>query len=422
MENKDKKNQTVFIINNESSYLKANDIELYTVPSFNKVNGNYIPWKIGEFEWPDKLLELSNNSATHGRICYSIIQQVQGDGFIIDASLPNYLKTKEFLEKKNKDGESLFEVYCNVVEDAYNIGMYSILPDYSADKIKVDEVQYIPIRNLRAHEIDPSTFTIPGWWYSIDWSNENPGKLFFLSNDFKNTSNLRDQFINSTNMIIEDYESNLHKINNVLNTNNFQIIVESLNKKNHTSLYYKGLPLWIGAMNAILEDIEIDRFGLNTLENGLNVDTILSIIGNYTDEQKREFVESWNAQYRNKNRGLQTVIQFITDPTFKPQLDNFSTKSPDKIYDSINEKVLQKVLTAHGVTDPQLVGIQTPGLMGNADLKQAEDIFYKNIIKPIQNKIIKMFNDVLEYNGLDKIEVKRLYIAPENIDNKDGNN
>ena len=61
----------------------------------------------------------------------------------------------------------------------------------------------------------------------------------------------------------------------------------------------------------------------------------------------------------------------------------------------MGDAVQQAILTSHQISSPELLGIQTPGRLGNADHLEAQDHFQHLVIEPIQTEIKKVFEKLL---------------------------
>jgi hypothetical protein len=397
----------------------------YALPTFRtSYDGKFIKWldTDGKSQWPDLLIEYKNNSALHGRLCRSIIQQIQGAGFLFDVSSAKAGATQEFLDKENADGDKPYDVFKKQVNDEYILGMSSILLEYEKNKKSVMEVQYIPMSKLRANPIDPSTYKIPGWWYCFDWSKQSGTKnpmTFIPSNNFKSSKNLADQYEQLVKEInLEEPEQNLREIEKIFGSAN-QCIEIHAPTIDTASFYYPSLPFYSGGLAAIRTSISVGRYNINSIENGLNVDSIMFVPGLTSDREKLKFANEANAQFRNPDRGKQTMYVYYNSDADKPSVEPLNTNSEDKLYSKINDNVKEDILTAHGCTSPELYGIQTPGKLGTSEISDSEDIFYKNVIKPLQFQMLEPINKIMRYNGLEELTIERLKISVQSTETKE---
>jgi hypothetical protein len=403
-----------------SNTIKAEAYLNYALPTFKySYDGKYVQWLDvdGKTQWPDKLLEYKNNCTLHGALCKSIIAQIQGAGFIYDTSTSKSRTTEEFLNVKNKNSDDFYKVFCKFVEDEYSFGLGSIIINYTSDKTSISNIEYVNMRQLRASPIpiDSSILDIPGWWWSWDWSGYQKQKLmvFLPSNNFKVLKDTATEYndILKTIDTIKDVNSileNLQKIEQMTEGENSRVLVHQPTRDT-LSFYYKSLPPYAAGINSIKADIAADRYNINNMEHGLNIDSIMQVPGITSNEAKLKFGNELYAQYRNPNRGKQTLLVFPIDDQHKITLDPLNTNSEATLYTRIIDQVAQKIIQAHRISSPLLVAQKTAGQLGGAkEMDTAEDIFYKNVVKAYQLKMIEPFNQIMEYNGLEKLSIDRL--------------
>jgi len=85
----------------------------------------------------------------------------------------------------------------------------------------------------------------------------------------------------------------------------------------------------------------------------------------------------------------------VDDPVNAPQITPISSNGNDTYYTTVNDMVMQKILTAHRITSPALLGIkENVGLGNNAEeLETAWNLFLNAVVLPYQQEIL----GVLEY-------------------------
>ncbi|MGY8866926.1 MAG: hypothetical protein ACKVJK_15115, partial [Methylophagaceae bacterium] len=70
----------------------------------------------------------------------------------------------------------------------------------------------------------------------------------------------------------------------------------------------------------------------------------------------------------------------------------------DGYYTTINDMVTQKILTAHRITSPMILGIKTPGQLGGRDeTTDAYLLLVNTVIRHFQQNILQVIEDLLEY-------------------------
>lgn len=424
MENTNINTTTVFDYGKNAS-ISLEGVNNYIVPTFKaSYGGKYIQWldQDGKMQWPEKLMELKNNSALHGRLCRSIVQQICGSGFLFDVSSAKSLATETFLNETNEDGQNLYQVFKKFANDEYIIGMGSLLIAYEKNKKTVTSVQYIPVSKLRAAPVDEEKQRIPGWYYLYDWGMKTAkSQLAFIpSNNFLNQKSAAKQYeelVDTMDISKQDeLDNKLKQIENIFISENNQVLVHAPSIDT-LSFYYPSLPVYVGALSAIRTAISIGKYNTNSIENGLNIDSIMNVFGITSDAAKLKFGNELYAQYRNPNRGKQTLLTFSPDKEHAPVITPINTNTEDRLYSKINENIIQDILTAHGVVSPLLAGIKTAGQLGGAtELKEAAELFYKLIVKPLQEQMLIPINDIMRYNELLPLTIEELKITPQTVE------
>lgn len=395
----------------------------FMVPTFRQgtsYDGKYIKWldSDGKTQWPDRLIEFKNNSALHGRLLRQIIQRIQGVGFIYDTSSNKARATEEFLKKENEKGETFYQVFKNFANDEYLLGMGSFLISFENSRKSIYSIQTIEMSKLRATPLDLTSYTIPGWYWCFDWakpiSEKNNPLTFIPSVNFKSSKSISDQYDELVkNLNLDDPTKNLQEIEKIFGTNEQQVYVHAPNKDT-ASYYYPSLPLYAGGLQAIRTSIAIGGFNLNAIENNLNIDSIMTVYGIKTDREKLKFSNEFTAMYRNPDRGRQTMIVYADTKEDTPDLKTLNSGGEEKLYSKVNDNIITDILTAHGATSPILFGIKTAGQIGGAqELADADELFYTNIIRPLQEQMLEPFNKIMKYNGLETLSIERLKAIPE---------
>ena len=92
----------------------------------------------------------------------------------------------------------------------------------------------------------------------------------------------------------------------------------------------------------------------------------------------------------------------------------------DGYYTTVNDMVLQKILTAHRIVSPMLLGIRTEGqLGGRTELLESQALFVANVIQPKQSDILTTFEEIFKINGYTEpigIEQVRIFEEGEEVD------
>jgi hypothetical protein len=89
----------------------------------------------------------------------------------------------------------------------------------------------------------------------------------------------------------------------------------------------------------------------------------------------------------------------VDDPANAPQITPINTNGADGYYTTINEMVVQHILTSHRITSPMILGIKTEGqLGGRTEMIDAYLLFLNTVIRPYQQSILDVFHELLSIN------------------------
>jgi len=123
------------------------------------------------------------------------------------------------------------------------------------------------------------------------------------------------------------------------------------------------------------------------------------------NEEEREAIERMlQIQYAGTNNAGNLLYMDLDDPANAPQITPIPQNGADGYYTDLNDMVMQKILTAHRITSPQILGIKTPGqLGGREETIDAYLLLVNTVIRPYQQDILAIFEDLLEmkYPELD---------------------
>jgi len=103
----------------------------------------------------------------------------------------------------------------------------------------------------------------------------------------------------------------------------------------------------------------------------------------------------------------------VASPELKPDITPIPQNGADGYYTTINDMVTQKILTAHRITSPMMLGIKTEGqLGGREEVIDAFLLWFNTVIEPMQQDILAELETLLSINYPDiviGVETKRLY-------------
>ena len=343
--------------------LRIVNLSTYTSPKIKEVkNRDWISY--GEdnnyFQY---LIDRYNGSPTNNAIINAVSSMIFGKG--LDATNSN---------KKPNEYAQMISLFDNdsVRRLAYDLklmGQCAIQVIYSKDRKKVAQIEHMPIETLRAEKCNEKG-DIEGYYYWKDWEKIKPSDKPLRIPAFGTSK-----------------ES-----------------IEILYVKPYRSGYYYYSPVDYqgGLQYAELEE-EVSNFHLNNILNGMSPSMLINFNNGTPNAEERRLIEQ---RIYNKFSGSSNAGKFIL--AFNDNAESAASIEPVQLSDAHNqyqflsEESTKKIMVAHRVVSPMLLGIKDQsGLGNNADeLKTASTLMDNTVIRPFQNLLIDAFDKILAFNGI----------------------
>jgi len=320
--------------------------------------------KFGEYNsFPNELIELYNNSSIHNTCVNAIVDGIVGEGLTAN---PEYV-----LKVANSDGESWNDIFKKVARDYKLYGGFSLEVIWNKARTRVAEVYHIDFSFLRAKEKNYRG-QIPGYYIYDEWDTQyrygqqNIDDLPYLPVYNPGTKNVEPKQV---------YVYNPYR----------------------PGMKYYPLPDYVGALRVIDLDTEVDNFHINNIKNGLAPSLAITTFTN-ADEEEREAIERMlQVQYAGSNNAGSLMYMDVDAPENAPVITPIPQNGADGYYTNVNDMVTQKILTAHRITSPMILGIKTPGQLGGRDeTTDAYLLLVNTVIRPYQQDILAVLETLLE--------------------------
>jgi len=329
-----------------------------------KVNKEMV--KAGEDNlFPQYLISLYNKSSIHAAAVNAITEAVVGGGLTANE--------EAFLDKANKTGETWNTIFSKVSLDFYLHGSFALEVIWSLDRSRIAEVYHIDFSTIRAREKNHRGH-IPGYYIADEWKpftrvdNED---IMYLPVFNENTK--------------QDEPSQIYVVRNY-----------------RPGQQYYPLPLYNGALKVISLDTEIDNFHVNNIKNGLAPSLAITTFMNGADDDVASVEAMLRANYGGSDNAGSLMYIDCDSPENAPRIEPIPQNGADSYYQEINDMTVQKILTAHRITSPMLLGIKTEGqLGGRAEMIDAMQLLQHNVINPIQQDILKELEIIMSVNYPD---------------------
>jgi len=353
----------------------------HTVPEFIEVRGK--PWiYYGENNnYPDYLINLFNRSAKHNALITGKKEYITGNGWLVNESglsVAQLAQVSAFTRQVNFE-ESLEDILEKVALDLEIFGGFALQVIYTKGTGRVAEIYHIDFSKIRAS--NDATF----YYFSNDWSKyhqslEDTGLKGF--NPFNPAKPVGTQLL-----YFKEYRPKLE-------------------------VY--PIPDYIGCIPYIEMDYEIANFHLNNIKNGFWGSFMINFNnGIPTDEQQRDLEKMLKNKFTGSDNAGRFILNFSDDKTRAPDMLPMQLPDIDKQFTLLNDSVQQEIFTGHKITSPMLFGIKTAGQLGGRDeLREASELFQNTYINHKQQLLNRVFNSLLEVNGIETNPLKIIPSSP----------
>jgi len=343
--------------------LRIVNLSTYTSPKIKEVKNRDCISYGEDNNYFQYLIDRYNGSPTNNAIINAISSMIYGKG--LDATDSN---------KKPEQYAHMISLFDNdsVRRLAYDLklmGQCAIQVIYSKDRTKIAQIEHMPVETLRAEKCNEKG-DIEGYYYWKDWENIKPSDKPLRIPAF-GTSKEPIEIL-----YVKPYRSGYY--------------------------YYSPVDYQGGLQYAELEE-EVSNFHLNNILNGMSPSMLINFNNGTPNAEERRLIEQ---RIYNKFSGSSNAGKFIL--AFNDNAESAASIEPVQLSDAHNqyqflsEESTKKIMVAHRVVSPMLLGIKdNTGLGNNADeLKTASTLMDNTVIRPFQHLLIDAFDKILAFNGI----------------------
>ena len=303
--------------------------------------------------FPMYLRELSQTSPTHGALIKAIGDMIAGKG----------VSSEQY--QNELDALHVDTVVYGCAHDYKLHGGFYIEVIWSNDRSVISKINHIPFEECRI-AVDQDDESEIGIYHSPDWSNLRKKK---------NAPAFIPKFNPLTKM---------------------EHPVQVYWCFSYTGSQIYPRPDYWSAVNAIETDKLISVFQCNLLSNGMFPSTVVNFYnGQATPEQKMALMRDWENKLTGASNAAKVMFFFNEREAQKTEIEAFPISDLDKQFDMINSQTQEKIITAHRIVTPLLVGLRSgTGFGSNKDeMATGLEILTNQVIEPAQRKI----SDALVY-------------------------
>jgi hypothetical protein len=340
------------------------NLSSYTTPVVKEVQGK--DWvEYGEdnnyFQY---LIDRYNGSPTNNALVNGVIDFIYGKG--LDAT-DSARKPSEYAAMR---GLLTKETVRRAVADYKMMGQCAFQIIYSMDHNTITEVHHLPVETLRAERCNDEG-EVEGYYYAKSWEDvasrrEQPVRIPAFDTSKEGIEIL----------YVKPYRAGFY--------------------------YYSPVDYQGGLPYAELEE-EIANYHINNVQNGLAPSMLINFNNGIPSEEERRQVEMQIAsKFSGSSNAGKFILAFNDNKELAATIDPVQLSDAHNQYQFLSSESTQKLMVAHRITSPMLLGIKDQsGLGNNADeLKVASVLFDNIVIRPMQEVILDALEKILSYNDL----------------------
>ena len=359
--------------------IKTHKFATINIPDIKEVQGK--DWVLfgDKNDFPDKLVSLYNNSAIHNTAIQAIMDGIIGEGI-----------NGEGESIVNRTGETLQQLFKKVVMDFLIFGGYALNVIWNREGSAWAELYHLPFQNIRAQKPDAYDI-VHHYYYSKNWKQIT--KFPPLKYPAYNITNTDEGGASQIYYCYEYAPGNL--------------------------VY--PLPYYRGALNDIELDVRISKFHNSNISNGLAPSMMINFRnGIPTPEEQQQIYFDIQQTFAGEDEAGRFFLNFC-DAGKELQVEPIENAN-DTYYITLEERITSRVLTAHRITSPLLVGIRSgTGFSSNKDeIIVSYGHLMGTVILPKQKIILDTFSKI--YGKNLTIDPSPIIVDNETVETEDKNN
>ena len=346
--------------------IKGSKFEALDLPIIQEQRGkDYIKFGVDNL-FPQQLIELYDSSAMNHTCIDAIQDGIYGEGIVEYGG-----------EYINTDGETIDNIFEKISLDYTLFGGYALNLIWNKEGTRIAEIYHLPFANVRSGKPDEDD-RVHSYYYSSDWSQIRKYKPVEYKS-FDPTDNKKDNA--SQIYYCKDYNPG-------------------------QEIY--PLPAYIGGVNDIQLDARVSRFHNANISNGLAPSMFVQFRNGIPNpEERRDIYREIEDTFSGEENAGRFFLAF-SEPGKELQVTPIENANDD-YYLTLEQRITSRILTAHRITSPLLLGIKDgAGFSSNADeIVTSYSHFMNTVVRPKQTKIINTYGYILKLAGFNvKLEVE----------------
>ena len=168
-------------------------------------------------------------------------------------------------------------------------------------------------------------------------------------------------------------------------------------------MYYYSTPDYQGGLQYAELEEEISNYHLNNIMNGLAPSMLINFNNGKPDEETQTLIENKiKSKFSGTSNAGNFILSFNDSKEVSADITPVQLSDASEQYTFLSEESQKKIMVAHRVVSPMLLGVKdSTGFGNNADEMQTASVLMHNtVILPFQEMLIEAFDKILAYNGI----------------------
>ena len=334
------------------------NMELY----LNKTAKGYLYGSNGYF--PQELNRLYHQSPLHASILNFKRLLTVGNGYIIDSSVMNGSQLIALNQLTNQIDKSMNDISM----DLFIHSRVCLKVTWNSDNTKILKFERISPDKIHINDLDELMNPI-NFLYNWDWTFQNK------------------------------YETIKYPK------------FDTMNKKDRVQLYFYQLsspgqklysePTYLSALNWVVLDSEMSQYHKSNITNSINPSVLIQYFEKPSSkEEKQRVLYDLNQSFAGARKTGRAMVTFSDSKELAPIITQMEANKLDKTFLSLTDTIQRQICYAHSI-DPQLLGLKTPGSLGESGtFEYSYNLFNQIVIQPSQKDLEKIYNEFIQVNGL----------------------
>ena len=343
--------------------LRIVNLSTYTTPEIvEKSNKEWVSYG-SDNNYFKYLIDRYNGSPTNNAIINGISEMIYGRG--LDA-LNSNKKPEQYAKMISLFHKDMVRKLCY---DLKLMGQCAMQVIYSKDKKTIARVEHIPVENLRAEKCNEKG-EIEAYYYADDWKKvKNVGHITRIPSFGSSSENIEIIYV----------------------------------KPYRAGYKYYSSPDYAGGLQYAELEQEISNYHLNNILNGLAPSMLINFNNGTPNAEERQALENRiYSKFSGSSNAGKFILAFNDNPESAATIEPIQLSEAHQQYQFLSDESSKKVMVAHRVVSPMLLGIKDNSGLGNnaEELKTASTLMDNTVIRPFQMLLIDAFDSILAFNQM----------------------